>query len=316
MNRESGLQSDLFATYSIVARDEKTGQMGVAVQSCAFSVGSAVSWGEAGVGVVATQSFTNIDFGPEGLALLRSGVSADGALKQLLDGDPGRDVRQVAVLDSSGRAAAHTGAKCIAAAGHLVADGVSVQANMMTDDSVWPAMLAAYQNASGDLASRLLAALEAAEMAGGDIRGRQSAALLIVGGDHMEKPWQGRLVELRVEDHVEPLAELARLLRLKRAYTSYRKFIFAVRDGRTAEGAASLRETLDLAPELDEPRLSAAVGLYFEGQTDQALGTFRDVFARKPRLAEWLTRMMTAGVYPSDPAIVQLIERARGETLR
>jgi uncharacterized Ntn-hydrolase superfamily protein len=310
------LQDDLIATYSIVARDAATGQMGVAVQSCAFSVGSAVSWGEAGVGVVATQSFTNIDFGPEGLALLRSGAGAAAALEQLLARDPDRNLRQVALLDAHGGVAAHTGSRCIAAAGHQTGDGVSVQANMMTDDSVWPAMLAAYQRARGDLAARLLTALEAAEAAGGDIRGRMSAALLVVAGDRMEKPWQGRPIELRVEEHPQPLVELARLLRLKRAYTSYRKFMFAAREGRVADGAASLQETLDLAPELDEPRLSAAIGLYLEGRPDQALGTFRDVFARKPRLAEWIARMTAAGIFPSDPGLLRLVQSARSEVSR
>jgi uncharacterized Ntn-hydrolase superfamily protein len=310
------LQDDLIATYSIVARDAATGQMGVAVQSCAFSVGSAVSWGEAGVGVVATQSFTNIDFGPEGLALLRSGAGAAAALEQLLARDPDRNLRQVALLDAHGGVAAHTGSRCIAAAGHQTGDGVSVQANMMTDDSVWPAMLAAYQRARGDLAARLLTALEAAEAAGGDIRGRMSAALLVVAGDRMEKPWQGRPIELRVEEHPQPLVELARLLRLKRAYTSYRKFMFAAREGRVADGAASLQETLDLAPELDEPRLSAAIGLYLEGRPDQALGTFRDVFARKPRLAEWIERMAAAGIFPSDPGLLRLVQSARSEVSR
>src|SRR4029077_12255020 len=151
----------LVATYSILARDAATGQLGVAVQSCYVAVGAAVPWGRAAVGVVATASFANLDFGPEGLAMMRDGVAPADALRRLLDADPRRETRQVALLDSQGRAAAHTGSACVAAAGHRTGDGVSVQANMMTDDTVWPAMLAAYERADGDLAARLVAALEA-----------------------------------------------------------------------------------------------------------------------------------------------------------
>ena len=167
--------ADLVTTYSIVARDAASGQMGVAVQSAYIAVGAAVPWGEAGVGVVATQSFANIDFGPEGLTMMREGVEAAEALRRLLEADPRREARQAALLDASGRVAAHTGTACVGAAGHLTGDAVSVQANMMIDDSVWPAMLAAYEGAPGDLAARLIATLEAAEARGGDIRGRQSA---------------------------------------------------------------------------------------------------------------------------------------------
>jgi uncharacterized Ntn-hydrolase superfamily protein len=300
----------LIATYSIVARDAASGTMGVAVQSCFFSVGTAVPWGEAGVGVVATQALANIDCGPQGLALLREGVTPDAALARLLARDPGRELRQVALLDSQGRVAAHTGARCVAAAGHLTGDGVSVQANMMTGASVWPAMLDAYQATEGDLAARLLAALEAAEAAGGDIRGRQSAALLVVSGERLDKPWHGRLFDLRVDDHPEPLAELARLLRLRRAYNAYNRFIDAVGANHLEEAAAALGETLEHAPELDEPRLSGAIGLYFQGQPGEARAIFREVFARKPGLAEWLLRMAAAGIVPGDPGLLQTVRDA------
>ncbi len=153
-------------TYSIVARDPTTGELGVAVQSHSFSVGSVVSWAEAGVGVVATQSFVNLTYGPEGLARMKSGQSAPEALADLVARDPERDLRQVAMVDAAGASAAHTGERCIAAAGHLVGDGYSVQANIMIDSGVWPAMARAYQSASGDLADRLVAALEAAQEAG------------------------------------------------------------------------------------------------------------------------------------------------------
>ena len=188
------MREQLIATYSIVARDAATGGLGVAVQSCYLAVGAAVPWGEAGVGVVATQSFANLDFGPEGLAMMREGIAPADALRRLLEGDQRGETRQVALLDSSGRIATHTGAACVAAAGHLTDDGVSVQANMMTDDTVWPAMLCAYRHAGGDLAARLVTALEAAEATGGDIRGRQSAALLVVSGSRAHKPLAGPVV--------------------------------------------------------------------------------------------------------------------------
>jgi len=301
----------LIATYSIVAHDAVTGQMGVAVQSCYFSVGTAVPWGEAGVGVVATQAFASADYGPEGLALLRDGVAPYDALARLLESDPSRELAQVALLDTRGRVATHTGAGCIGSAGHLAADGVSVQANMMTDDTVWPAMLDAYQRGEGDLAARLLAALEAAERAGGDIRGRQSSALLVVAGERTSKPWHGRLFDLRVEDHPAPVTEIARLARLRRAQITHGRFLRAVRAERMDQAVPLLEEALRLAPEWDEVQLSAAIGLYFQGRHDVARSVFREIFARKPGLAEWLTRMADAEMVPADPGLLQIVASAR-----
>jgi uncharacterized Ntn-hydrolase superfamily protein len=204
-------------TYSIVARDAATGDLGVAVQSHAFSVGSAVSWAEAGVGAVATQSFIDPSYGPLGLDLMRAGRSAPDTLKGLIAGDEGRDVRQVAMVDASGRAAAHTGSRCIPAAGNHVGEGYSVQANLMDNDTIWPAMAKAFEAARGDLAERMLQALEAAQAAGGDIRGMQSAAILVVKGVSSGKPWQDKIFDLRVEDSPQPLVELRRLVTLQRA---------------------------------------------------------------------------------------------------
>jgi uncharacterized Ntn-hydrolase superfamily protein len=205
-------------TYSVVARDPATGQLGVAVQSHYYGVGPICPWAEAGVGAVATQSLVKMDYGPLGLAAMRSGVSAPQALAELLAQDRDREVRQVAMVDAKGRVSAHTGANCIPAAGHLTGDGFSVEANMMVDNGVVPAMFAAYQQASGDLAAKLLATLEAAQQAGGDIRGQQSAAIIVVRGEAQEQPWHGQLYNLRVEDHPRPLEELARLIQLRRAY--------------------------------------------------------------------------------------------------
>src|SRR5256886_1660856 len=202
-------------TYSIVARDGETGELGVAVQSHYFQVGPVVPWALAGVGAVATQSMVNVSFGPLGLDYMGAGYSAQQALKALLAGDAQPEVRQVALVDATGNVAAHTGARCIPAAGHRTGDGLSCQANLMEKDSVWDAMYEAYVSDQGDLAERLLAALDAAEADGGDIRGRQSAALLVVPAEG--EAWRTRF-DVRVDDHVEPLRELRRLLTLARAY--------------------------------------------------------------------------------------------------
>lgn len=305
--------ADLVTTYSIIARDAASGQMGVAVQSAYIAVGAAVPWGEAGVGVVATQSFANIDFGPEGLTMMREGVEAADALRRLLEGDPRREARQAALLDASGRVAAHTGTACVGAAGHLTGDAVSVQANMMIDDSVWPAMLAAYERAPGDLAARLIAALEAAEVRGGDIRGRQSAALLVVAGTRIGKPWQGRLFDLRVDDHPDPVGELARLLRLKRAQLAQSRFVDAVTAGRMPEAMEMLQQAQELAPDADETRLSTALAAAAEGRQEEARRVLRELFDSKPNKAEWMRRMIDAGYIPPQPILLDAIEDAHGQ---
>src|SRR5437899_3340195 len=187
-------------TFSIVARDSVTGELGVAVQSHWFSVGPLVPWAEAGVGAVATQSFVDPAYGPLGLELMRTGKTARQSLEGILASDPGREVRQVAMVDARGGVAAHTGKKCIPAAGHIEGEQFTVEANLMLNDKVWPAMAKAYRETKGDLAERMLAALDAAQTAGGDIRGRQSAAILIVSGKPTGKPWDDRIMDLRVED--------------------------------------------------------------------------------------------------------------------
>ena len=205
-------------TFSIVARDPQTGELGVAVQSHWFSVGPIVPWAEAGVGAVATQSFVDPSYGKNGLDVMRAGKSAPEALKELLAKDEARDVRQVAMIDAQGRVDAWTGKSDIAEAGHKVGENYSVQANLMLNDKVWPAMARAFEDTKGDLAERMLAALDAAQDVGGDIRGKQSAALIVVTGKPTGQPWKDRTFDLRVDDHAEPLKELRRLVRLQRAY--------------------------------------------------------------------------------------------------
>jgi uncharacterized Ntn-hydrolase superfamily protein len=294
-------------TYSIVARDPQSGELGVAVQSRYFSTGSVVTWAEAGVGAVATQAMARMDYGPEGLELMRDGVSARDALARLLEADGGRAIRQVAMIDASGRVAAHTGGRCIEAAGHVVGEGYSVQANMMVDATVWPVMSAAFESSKGDLAARMLAALDAAQAAGGDIRGQQSAAMIVVSAKRGERPWHGRVLELRVEDHPRPLDELRRLLTVQRAYRANGEAAALLAQGKRDESDAAYALARELAPENDELRFWAAVTMLHHGRNDEAIALFREAFARNPALEELLPRLVPAGIVKDDPALIKRI---------
>jgi len=296
-------------TFSIVARDPVTGQLGVAVQSHWFSVGSIVTWAEAGVGAIATQSFVDPGYGQKGLELLRAGKSAQDALAQLVAADPQRDVRQVAIVDAQGRVAAHTGSKAIAAAGHQVGNQFSAQANLMANAKVWPAMSAAYEHATGDLADRLLAALDAAQAAGGDIRGRQSAALLIVKPQGTGRPWAGadRLFDLRVDDSPEPLVELRRLVRLQRAYNHANTGDELMSVQKVDEALREYAEAAKIAPEILELPFWQAVTLASIGRESEAAPIFKRVFAKEPAWAELVTRLPAAGLLPKDDALIARI---------
>ena len=298
------------ATYSIVARDPDTGEMGVAVQSHWFSVGSVVSWAEAGVGAVATQSLVDPAYGPLGLDLMRAGRSGPDALRSLLAGDKGRDVRQVAMIDAEGRVAAHTGDKCIAAAGQVVDEQrqFSVQANLMTDDTIWPAMAQAYRESDGDLADRLIAALEAAQSAGGDIRGRQSAALVIVSATSTGRPWIDRTFDLRIEDHPRPVEELKRLVRLQRAYLHMNAGDVAMEHGEFALASREYAAAETRAPQIVEIPFWHAVTLAANDQVDASLPIFRRVFAREPFWAELVPRLVPSGILPDDPQLLKKID--------
>jgi uncharacterized Ntn-hydrolase superfamily protein len=295
------LPSTPVTTYSIVARDSLTGEMGVAVQSHYFSVGPIVPWAEAGIGAVATQSLVLVDYGPNGLELMRRGLSAPAALDSLRRADPNPDVRQVAMVDTSGRVAAHTGAMAIPAAGHQVGAQYSVQANLMDKPSVWPAMARAYESARGDLAERMMQALEAAEKEGGDIRGRQSAAILIVKARSTGKPWVDRVMDLRVEDHPEPLVELRRLVNLRRAYNAEDAGDNAIAARKPEEALRHYEEAARLAPEVVELQFWAAVSMYTNGREAEARDVFRRVFARERRWAELIPRLAQVGLFPNDP---------------
>lgn len=294
-------------TFSIVARDPSTGEMGIAVQSHWFSVGSVVAWGEPGVGVVATQSMVEKSYGPQGLELMRIGISAPAALPALLEADDNREVRQVAMVDSQGRVAVHTGARCIACAGHIQGDGFSVQANMMLKDTVWPAMSEAYTGATGSLAERMLAALEAAQAAGGDIRGQQSASILVVSGTADARPWEGILVDLRVEDHPQPVLELKRLLGIHQAYEWMNQGDAFLAEGQVEQALHAYQSAAKLAPDMDELPFWHALTLADLNRMDEAAPIFEAVFRGNPNWAELVKRLPAAGLLRDDPELLQRI---------
>ena len=301
-------------TYSIVARDPATGQLGVAVQSHWYSVGTIVSWAEAGVGAVATQSFAEISYGPLGLELMRAGKTAQEALTALLAIDPTPDVRQVAMVDAQGRVATHTGKKCIAEAGDIIGDQFSCQANLMQHNTVWQAMHDAYQSAGGDLAERLLIALEAAEKEGGDIRGRQSAAILIVSGNPTGVPWKDRVIDLRVEDHAAPLVELRRLVTLHRAYEHMNRGDELMAENNVAAALTEYAAAQQLAPDNLEMTYWTAVTLIGAGKIDDALPLFRRVFRADERWRTLTPRLPASGLLPDDPDMMrQILEMGADE---
>ncbi len=276
------LKSNVFAhTYSIIARDRKTGEMGVGVQSHWFSVGGLVPWGEAGVGVVATQAFVNKAFGLQGLQLLKKGKTPQEAIDILLAEDEGKDVRQVAILDSEGRAAVHTGTKCIKHAGHQLGEEFSVHANMMMTNKGWAAMAEEFRNHNElPLPERIIQSLEAAESVGGDIRGKQSAALLIVAGEAPEHNWEDPLIDLRIEDHEEPLKELKRLLTLWRAYEHMNDADLAMEQGDMDKALEEYSAAQEMVPDNLEMKYWTAISLANKNNLEQAIGLLKKVFEK------------------------------------
>ncbi len=291
-------------TYSIVARDPATGELGVAVQSHWFSVGPIVPWARAGIGAVATQSFAEAAYGPRGLDLLARGVPAAAALQRLVAADPQAASRQVAIVDAAGTAAAHTGSDCMKFAGDVQGEAVSCQANIMASARVWPAMLSAFQAVAGSLTARLLAALRAAEAEGGDLRGRQSAAIIVVPA--AGEPWD-TVTSLRVEDHPEPLDELARLVDLSDAYRLAGLGDERAAAGRHDEAARLYLEAADHAPEADELRFWAGLGAAQGGDIEAGLDHIRAALAVNPDWHEVLRRL-PPGVAPSAPAVLRRLE--------
>ena len=325
-------------TYSIVARDAETGEIGVAVQSHWFAVGQIVPWAEAGVGAVATQSFVDPSYGPLGLDLLRAGRSAPDSLRGLLVADGACQVRQVAMIDASGRVATFTGGDNIESAGGLAGDGkastiacgssggtitvgteFAVQANLMASDEVWPAMESAYNSTEGDLAERLLAALDAAQSAGGDIRGKQSAALIVVSGTPSGKAWQDELFHVRVDDASDPLGELRRLVALQRAYNHMNAGDLAVEHGdaeralREYAAAERIAATTRGVPTSRHAEMIywTAVSLVNMQRVEEALPLFARAFEMQPSWRELTPRLPASGLLPDDADLIRRIVEAR-----
>src|SRR3954470_6232110 len=286
-------------TYSIVARDPETGELGAAVQSHWFQTGAIVTWAAAGVGAVCTQSVADPAYGPRLLERLAAGEAPGEALTALVAADEQGNYRQVAVVGSAGEVAVHTGADCIAFAGHEPGEAFSAQANMMASPDVWPAMAAAYRAADGPLARRMLAALDAAEGAGGDVRGRQSAAMVVAPatGD----PWQ-KTVDLRVDDHPEPLAELRRLLDLNDAYAAATEGDDLAGEHRHEEAGEAYRRAVDLAPDSHELLFWAGMATFARGETDDGLEMVRRAIAMQPGWAELLPRL-PPDIAPAAPEV-------------
>jgi uncharacterized Ntn-hydrolase superfamily protein len=281
--------------------------LGVAVQSHWFSVGPLVPWIEPGVGAVATQASLEVSYGPRGLALLGGGADPQAALTELLEADELSAVRQVAIVDAAGRAAAHTGDQCMAHAGHITGEGVSCQANIMASADVWPAMLNAFEEAQGSpLARRLMAALHAAEAAGGDLRGRQSAAIVVAPGTG--EPWE-RVLSLRVEDDPDPLGELDRLLVLDEAYRYAGAGDDHVAAGERDEAARLYQRAHELVPESHELRFWAGLGAAQHGQVDDGLALIASAIAQQPGWRKLLGRL-PADMWPVAPDVLARLDDA------
>ena len=284
-------------TFSIVARDSATGEMAVAVQSHWFSVGTSVSWAEAGVGAVATQSFVNKSFGIRGLDLLRRGLTAQEALDALLKDDEGREVRQVAIVDTKGNVATHTGKGCIQYATQIQGKQFSVQSNMMLTDQVSKAMAAAFESGGNKpLAEKMLQALEAAQKAGGDIRGQQSAALIVVPAKSDGKPWDERTVDLRVDDSKQPIKELRRLYTVHLAYEHMNNGDLATEKNDMIKAMNEYNAAMQLMPSNLEMQYWTAITLANNKQVDKALPILKRVFAADKNWKELTRRLPSANL--------------------
>ncbi len=294
-------------TYSIIAIDKATGELGAAVQSHWFSVGSNVIWAESGVGAVCTQSFIDPSYGPLGLDLMRAGRNAQEALAGLLRADKNEAVRQVAMIDAQGRVAAHTGKNCIPEAGNQVGDGFSCQANLMLKNTVWNAMATAFQSTKGELADRLMAALEAAEAEGGDIRGRQSAAIIVVKGKSSGVWWKDRIYDLRVEDNPAPLVELKRLIRLNKAYNFMNRGDDLLTENKVEDAMKSYSRAMEMYPDNAEMVFWPAVTLASTGKAAESLPLFKKVFAMDTHWVILVQRLPAVGQLPKDRALLKKI---------
>lgn len=295
-------------TYSIVARDKKTGYLGVAVQSHYFSVGPVVPWARSGVGAVATQSMVDMKYGPMGLELMGGGKSAKEALESLLKTDLRADTRQVGMVDANGVVATHTGNRCVDFAGHTTGEGFTCQANLMSNDSVWNEMKKSYEgNTSLEFPERLLASLEAAEKAGGDARGRQSAAILVVSSQIYPNPWMGKMLELRVEDNLNPLDELGRLIRLRRAYDLAERGDDLLTSGMVREASEAYERSLQYAPGNEEILYWKGITCLGSALKSEGTAILREIFKNNENWIMITKSLLSKGLITKNKEIEELV---------
>ena len=294
-------------TYSIVAHDPITGEFGAAVQSHWFSVGADVIWAEPGVGAVATQSFIEVSYGPKGLAMMRDGHSAKETLSKLLSCDEHENVRQVGMIDSNGLVANHTGSNAIIAHCDQLGKNYAIQANLMEKSSVCPAMAKAFESTDSDLAGKLMAALEAAQAEGGDIRGQQSAALLVVKGDKNTPLWKGRAFDLRIEDHASPIKELKRLLRVARGYKKMTEGDDFMTVGNIEMALAAYVEAEKILPNSHEAIFWHATTLAAIDRVEESLPLFKKAFTMHPPWRKLIPRLPHSGLLPDDQQLIAKI---------
>jgi len=294
-------------TFSIIARDPKTGELGAAVQSHWFSVGSDVIWAAPGVGAVATQSFIEVSYGPKGLKLMRDGLTAAQSLTKLLAKDKHKDVRQVAMIDAHGNVVNHTGIHAIES--HCEHSGLnySVQANLMLNDQICDAMSKSFESSTGDLAEKLLLALEAAQKQGGDIRGRQSAAILVVKGNANIPIWKGRVFDLRVEDNSHPISELRRLLTMARGYHKMTEGDDFMTEGKVENALKAYKEAEKMMPNNHEALFWHAATLAAIGRVNESLPLFKKAFKMHPNWRKLVPRLPKSGLLPNDDKLIKTI---------
>lgn len=288
--------NQLASTFSIVAFDPLTKDLGVAVQSRYFSVGSVVPWAEADVGAVATQSFCNVSYGPNGLQLLKKGLSVDQVTDRLTKGDSGKDYRQLGIIDSKGEASAFTGKRCLKWAGSKVGKGYAAQGNILAGEEVIQNISNKFQYTKGDLAERLVAALEGGEAAGGDVRGRQSAALLVVRRNFGRAGYGDRYIDLRVEDHPDPIAELRRLLNLHRVYSLIDYSEDSLTKGDMKSALRYLKKAISMSQENDDAYIDLGIVNLKLGKKKEAIIAFKQALRLNPNIKMLIKQLPDVGL--------------------
>jgi len=281
----------LISTFSIVAFDSKTKNLGVAVQSRYFSVGTAVPWAQAEVGAIATQSFVNVSYGPRGLRLLKKGLTVNEVIEKLTSKDKSRDYRQLGIIDAKGNAAAYTGTECLKWAGSKTGKNYTAQGNILANEKVVQKMGKKFETTKSDLSDRLIAALEGGQEAGGDARGRQSAALLVVGERKSKSGYGDRLIDLRVEDHTEPIAELKRLLQLHRVYSLVDEAEEIFTQGNHKKAIATIKKAIELNPNSDDAYVDLGMTYTKMGKTQEARKAFNKATNLNPNMKTVISQL-------------------------